>query len=422
MLTLNNEELKKVQVELKERNFNVKSASKEIMSIVKVNLLKENPWYGTFSFRINYKQIENEDFTVGVGWNGFTITMFYNPLFIVSVAKLSMPLMIMILQHEIEHIVRQHIFNATYFMPENIAKKYHPIWNVAGDALINHHLGMYVDGEKYSMVHKGENTIVNINNITTEIINIADKTIVDVFKLLMKNHKSQMDKGDSVKYILLQDLNNGSEEESDDNAIENTYLRRQILKGLCDITGRLAGSTPGHLKSYIDELSKAKIPFTKFLRSLLSRFYGSPKRTRMRTSRIIKVDNFVFPGNNIYGNNKIVLAIDTSGSIEKELFSRFMSELDKASEQLSINFCTFDYGIQQYGVYKKGMWRKISHSQGGTSFPILIEWLKKKHWLQYPVFVLSDGESNYPNIMKNDVFWCLTRDTKPPFGIYVPIE
>lgn len=420
MITLNKAEIDTIMDDLGKQDFNKIAVAKEVLSYSKANLLKDNAWYGTFSFRINYKPIEQDkDFTVGVGWDGFQITMFYNPLFVTAVAKHNNELMKLIFQHEIEHIVRQHIFNTTYFMQETIAKKYHPIWNIAGDAIINNRLGMSVVGEKYEMVHRGEHTTVTLDGKKTNIENISQKSIVEVFKTLLKNHKNQMDNG-SGQYVVMRDLD-GIGEESEESAAENTYLRKQILKGLCDVTSRLAGNTPGHLEQYIKQLAVSKIPFTRLLRNLLSKHYGKPKKTRMRISRTIKVGDFVFPGLNNYGNSKIVVSIDVSGSIDQKLFQQFMTEIDRASDLVDVFFVTFDAGITQFGKYKKGLWRKLKYSGGGTDFNVLWKFLKGKSLLQYPLFVLSDGYAEHVKSDKIDVYWCFFSNEKAKCGITLNI-
>ncbi len=119
-------------------------------------------------------------------------------------------------------------------------------------------------------------------------------------------------------------------------------------------------------------------------------------------------------------NIDVIIAIDTSGSIEDEVLTYFLTETQSilhAIRNVRITLIDCDSKIQQVKIYQSGE-SLINHNfkgRGGTSFYPVFEYMKN-----HPAKVLiyfTDGEARFPKYANFKVIWVLTdRDKIAPVG------
>ena len=123
-------------------------------------------------------------------------------------------------------------------------------------------------------------------------------------------------------------------------------------------------------------------------------------------------------GRKIKRLSKIAVAIDTSGSIDNELFNDFWNEIIGILKQgVEIVLIQCDYKIQS--IEKLSRFHKIPeiNGRGGTDFNPVLSWVKTKKEINGLVY-FTDGYASKPNIKVNiPILWCLYGNNDKKFDI-----
>jgi len=118
---------------------------------------------------------------------------------------------------------------------------------------------------------------------------------------------------------------------------------------------------------------------------------------------------------------KIVIAIDTSGSIDEELLSIFMAEVSSVMQSYpnyEIDLIMADAKVQSHKVFLPG--EPLDYEMiggGGTDFAPVFKYIDQE--ISYPTLLLyfTDGMGNFPQQeVSYDVLWIMTEEVDVPFG------
>jgi len=171
----------------------------------------------------------------------------------------------------------------------------------------------------------------------------------------------------------------GEGEEHDADAAEREAKKKVVQAA---IRAREAGNMPGDMESVIEELFTSH----KDWRDLLRKHLGGgsvPEQSWSRPNRRYIGDGDFLPGNAKHGPGEIVLAIDTSGSVNDDLLSRFMAEIQKINEDLQpekIHVLCCDTKVQwneTFNSYEK-VWANPL-GRGGTAFSPVFDWVENSN-------------------------------------------
>lgn len=207
--------------------------------------------------------------------------------------------------------------------------------------------------------------------------------------------------------------------------------RRALSQGRYD-------KIPGAFRGQLDELLGLGAESVTDWRSMLRRFLGSSSSTRLRTTR--KRESHRFPGSEgtrIQRKKKVLVAIDTSGSMSVPIIARLMDEvgnIEKAGAEVHViyfhdtlyNPLSPD-GSKPYFVYRRGM-AIPGVQRGGTDFEPIFQFAYGKDY--DAVIVLTDGYASMPQTqIRSRVLWVLTDQAnmdKPhlPWGphLFMPTD
>jgi len=118
---------------------------------------------------------------------------------------------------------------------------------------------------------------------------------------------------------------------------------------------------------------------------------------------------------------RIVIAIDTSGSIDEELLSAFLGEINSIMQSYpnyEIDVITADAKIQSHKVFLPGENLDYEVSGGGgTDFRPVFEYIDQ--YIDYPTLLLyfTDGMGTFPEQeAQYDVMWIMPEESEVPFG------
>ncbi|MCB0572175.1 MAG: hypothetical protein KDC66_20555 [Phaeodactylibacter sp.] len=168
------------------------------------------------------------------------------------------------------------------------------------------------------------------------------------------------------------------------------------------------GKLPGQLQAYLRDVAQRTAPATDWRRALRL-FAASSSRTRLKnTIRRPSKRYGTTPGIKIQRKQKLLVAIDTSGSVPDQDIQRFFSEIYQiwrhGAEVLVVE-C--DTEIKRQYPYR-GITPKFIMGRGGTDFNAPLEFANQ-HYLPDAVIYFTDGYAALPRTeSRRPVLWMIT--------------
>ncbi|KYJ87207.1 DUF2201 family putative metallopeptidase [Sulfurovum riftiae] len=124
---------------------------------------------------------------------------------------------------------------------------------------------------------------------------------------------------------------------------------------------------------------------------------------------------------------RIVIAVDTSGSIDEALLGTFLGEIESIMQSYpnyEIDLITADAKIQSHRVFLPGESLDYEVSGGGgTDFRPVFEYID--NYIDYPTLLLyfTDAEGTFPaNEPGYDLLWLIPEEREMPFGEVLILE
>ena len=353
-------------------------------------LLIENPFYGLFLLGLS-KVIDKSVETACVRKRGINCELVINPEYWETLDDIQQ---LNLIQHEIYHIVFQHMFMTPFF-------KNHEVLNVAADCEVNSYLQNLDD-----------------TWIVPSMFNAESKLGTKVYYDIIMNQTpppSPQGGGGS-------NSSNGLPDTKDDHSswdkefkecsdAEKQLIQNQInsqIKTAAEQTMKMRGTIPAEMKAVVDELFKPKprvFDWKAYFRRMLGSIYDiNIKKTRRKES-------IRLPGAAGIKHKKkvsILVAVDTSGSVNDEELKDFFSEITyiyKTGARITILEC--DAAISANYEYT-GKWTGKVHGRGGTDFQPVIDYYRKNIRDYAALVYFTDGECSIPDNVPRDTIWVIT--------------
>jgi len=173
-----------------------------------------------------------------------------------------------------------------------------------------------------------------------------------------------------------------------------------IRQGLAEAIAKYPGSVPGHLARWAQERLRPKVPWQKVLRSLVRSGlgvasgavdyrYGKPHR-RQATSAVI-LPRLIRP------QARILVCIDTSGSVEDRILSQFLAEVGGVAKVAGVPVDVAS-GDTELATFQRGIVDPAKvrvEGGGGTDMGQLLAQAWSRSQAQV-VVVLTDGWTPWP--------------------------
>lgn len=350
----------------------------------RTGLVLDAPFFGMLALRL---QLVEEPKIPTAAVDGKHI--FYNPEFI---AKQSYEETKTLIGHEVMHCVFEHIGRRGDREPRR--------WNQAGDFVINDVL-----------VDSGFTPIKGwLHNRA-----YAGMTTDHVYEMLPPND------GNGGAGDPLDDCQDGA---PDDAAVNNVDWKIATVQAAQ--AAQAMGKLPGKLARFIDELTNPKVDW----RAMLQRFISETSKNDyswQRPNKRFLGQGFYLPTLHSETMGEIVVAIDTSGSIDQATLNAFGSEI-KAIVQTSrpsktiVIYCDSDVNhVDEFGPNEELHFEM--HGGGGTAFKPVMDYVTENNITPVCLVYLTDlygdhkfAAPDYP------VLWCCTTDVVASFGETIPIE
>lgn len=378
-------------------------------------MLIENPFYGLFLLGLS-KVIDRSVETACVRKRGINCELVINPDYWNSQDDVQQ---MNLLQHEVYHIVFQHMFLWDSFPNKDI-------------------LGLATDCEVNSYLSNLDDSWV-----VPSIWNLPEKKgtkfyYEEIFKQVPPQQKHQQPGEDTRDS---QGNDNGMPQTKDDHSqwgkdfqecseAEKQLIQNQIkgqIKTAAEQTIKMRGTIPAELQKIIDEILKVKpriFDWKAYFRRMLGSIYDvNIKKTRRKES-------IRFPGAAGIKHKKkvsILVAIDTSSSVSNQELIDFFSEITyiyKAGARITILEC--DANISANYEYT-GKWTGKVHGRGGTDFQPVIDYYRKNIKDYAALVYFTDGECIIPDNVPRDTIWVITSEGNhnqeyPGRTLFIPKE
>jgi predicted metal-dependent peptidase len=124
---------------------------------------------------------------------------------------------------------------------------------------------------------------------------------------------------------------------------------------------------------------------------------------------------------------RIVIAIDTSGSVDERLLAAFLGEVEGIMQRYAnyeIDLVTADAKVQSHRVFLPGeMLAYRVSGGGGTDFRPVFDYIERE--ISYPTLLLyfTDGMGTFPKeLPAYDVMWVMPEVREVPFGEVLVLE
>ncbi len=272
--------------------------------------------------------------------------LYYDPDFILQQddAKLSK-----LIDHEMCHIVAKHV------LVNEKDKKQHMLNNIAMDIKVNKMIGIDWQDSMHCD-HRGD---FNYDGQTTNIQDVERKTWSEIKKIIKPMFKNKQPPNNPAhnKWGTGQGNNKGSKNKTNQN-------NQKINGMIAQAQGAGKGNIPGEIQRLIKDIFNPKVPWEIMLFKTIGEMI-SGDYSFSRPSKKGMANGIYLPGPAKEGF-KMVAHIDTSGSIGKEEFAKFVSEVIGAKAmypQMECHLIVCDHALR--AVYSDEDFSSVRFDGGG---------------------------------------------------------
>lgn len=352
-----------------------------------IQLLLKEPFYAHFLGGV-VRNITDEVPTAAVGVKNGRMNLFINEQFFLKELKTTSS-RVAVVKHEALHVLLKHCFRLNN-------KNYDSqLFNIAADIVVNQFIGNWD-------LPKNAITLNSFPGIGLE----ANMTVEWYYEKLSKNGVNP------EKYLQPSAIGDHSKWGSQMDSSVETELESMVIQAKNRTSSKDFGNVPDFIQRLVTEITDKRNTQIHWKRALQI-FSASSRKTRIYHSmKRVSKRYGTRPGIKIIRHQKLVVAIDTSGSIQDEHLNLFFSEIHgiwKQGAEIQIIEC--DTEVKRVYPYTG---KKTKHVQGGggTNFDPVFQHLVNTRSEQFDGCIyLTDGYAPKPTIKPPcKVFWVITSD------------
>lgn len=363
-------------------------------------LVQKEPFYYHFISQLRYTEVDN------IGGGSSAAVAYMNNTFVLILDKNLYPthdleVAAAILCHETLHFIFQHL--SSPFIQANATT-----WNWATDIAINTIMTY--------RLWEGALTADSVKKLLDIKEDFpAQKSALFYYSVLLK-YKDALEKKTGGKgkgepgegeIVISFDNHDGWGALTPEEKKTATFRLARMTK---DAMKKSNGKLPGNMKGAIEDLLKALEPLVdwrKPLRNWTGRCGGFElMQTNAKPNKYSH-----YPRTILLPGKRLLVAIDTSGSVCNKLLAQFFGELEAIAKYNEVDVMQVDWDIQgDVKPFKKGA-IKAGHKvfgRGGTHMPRIFDWLND-HKREYDgIVILTDMGTAFPTkeqVKHRKVLW-----------------
>ena len=474
--------------DVKESQLNeVRSDFLDMIELIKLFLISErDSYYGYFLMNMQTRANFCSNSIAGIRLNEFPAVFESNPLLL---CKFSLKEIIYIVCHEIEHIVLNHPAEMVKVNPEKDQQIFYE-FNLAADAAVNDRINYEIVVEKHKFMSEPEGCITSF--VLADMFRLRNikhmENYAYYFGLIRGKNDKQHQTGDGQpqnggeSMMQKQNKNDGTDDFSNSNdstvvqhpeenstvggTPENSgYTGNNGIVTSANCGGKIsdhewnAGNDtedaaavvrelvnasvgmmndesrslmPGYFMSEVEKINKPPVlSWQAILKKYVGTITADKKKTRTRLNRR-QPERFDLSGSIDDKVLKIVVAIDTSGSVDDHMIGQIMNEifaiLAKRKHDITIIECDAQVRRVYKAVTPADVKKKVT-GRGGTWFSPVIEYINEDKYFRDALLIyFTDGygETNIPRPRTYRNMWVVIDDArhlslKEPYGIVLSL-
>lgn len=354
-------------------------------------LLRREPFYA--HILANVTRVLTDDVpTMAVSFREEVFYLYVNPHFLLH--ELNPGERVAVLKHEVLHLIFKHLLR--------VKGKHPKIENIAADLVVNQYITPW-------NLPKGAILLSTFPELALDPMESMEYYYNQLLKLLEEGAEAQYP--ESCKALGTLQHEPWGIGIHDAWGEDGSEVAERKLKGILNEAKQKSsafGSLPYDIQRAINEwLAAPKISWKQVLRL----FTSSCGRTAIKTTRRKESKRFEGnPGRRIKRLRRMVVAIDTSGSVDEKLLGEFWTEIMAiytTGSEVTVLEC--DAKIQAvYDVRRTGTVPTMKGG-GGTRFDPVIAWANSARGYNGLIY-FTDGYASKPPPCKLPLLWCVYGD------------
>ena len=188
------------------------------------------------------------------------------------------------------------------------------------------------------------------------------------------------------------------------------------------------GNLPRGVARLVRQLRQSRVPWQRILRRYLQESLGKEEQSYLPPNRRRVWQEQYLPGPALAPRGRLVVAVDTSGSISDALLAEFAAELKAIAglcEELTVMTCDAKVHEEVKAGTLGAFLKKLNFKGGGgTDFRPVFDLVVKRRLRPDVLLYLTDGAGTFPKAAPKAyrVLWCLTAPGRIPWGRAVELR
>ncbi len=457
----------------------VRSDYLELLELIKLFLISErDSYYGFFLMNMQFSANFRANSIAGIKLNTFPPVFEANPLLL---CKFTLKEILYIVCHEIDHVVLNHPTEMVKANPSGNQQTFNE-FNLAADAAVNDRINYEIIAEKHNFLSAPDGLITSA--VLKKMFRM--KTILPMehyayYFNLIRDKRQKQEQNDGTESMngqesVMQKQNekdgtssgqknpsgeNGEKPSGSEPGLEGTEgeSEKEIVTA-ANCGGKLTdhnweagsdaedaqasvkefvnaavgmmndetrGMMPGYFMSEVEKINKPSvISWQTILKKYVGTITANKKKTRMRLNRR-QPERFDLSGSMDDKVLKIVVAIDTSGSVNDHMIGQIFNEIFAILAKRKHDITVIECDAEVRRVYRAKNPAEIKSKvtgRGGTRFTPAIEYINNDRYYRDALLIyFTDGygESEIPRPRTYRNMWVVIGDArhlsvKEPYG------
>lgn len=391
----------------------VRSDFLEMVELMKLFLISErDSYYGYFMMNLRFEADFWVNSIAGIRLNNFPPVFVSNPLLL---CKFSMKEILYIFCHEIDHIVLNHPVEMVKANPEGDPETYKR-FNLAADASVNDRINHEIESDKKQFLSAPEGCITsaslkkmfNLKKVlplesyayyfTLIREDVAKPTQAEQMLEKLKDRSCEPGESADTSVVTVANCDELSDHDwqtGEDPEETAAAVRELVNASVSMMNNESRGMMPGFFMCQVEAINKPPVlSWQSILKKYVGTIASSKIKTRTRLNRR-QPNRFDISGEVADKVLKIVVAIDTSGSVDDDqivtIFNEIFAILAKRKHEITVIEC--DSEIRRvYRARNAGEVKTKIAGRGGTCFTPVIEFINNdKHFRDALLIYFTDG-------------------------------
>ena len=425
----------------------VRSDFRSLIELLKLFLISErDSYYGFFLMNMQFRANFGMNSIAGIKLNTFPPVFEANPLLL---CKFSLKEILYIVCHEIDHVVLNHPAEMVKANPEGDPETFRA-FNLAADAAVNDRINYEIRTEKHGFLSAPDGVITS--GVLGKMFGLSMLRPMEnyayYFDLIREKQQQGGAPSNGQESVLLkQNGRDGTEpqqgagqadaenkivtaancsgklsdhdwEAGSDAEDAAATVRELVNAAVGMMSDEARGLMPGYFMSEVEKLNRPPVlSWQAILKKYVGTITANKRKTRTRLNRR-QPERFDLSGAMDDKVLKIVVAVDTSGSVDDHMIAQIMNEIFAILAKRKHDITVIECDAKVRRVYKARTPADIKKKvigRGGTCFSPVIEHVNKDKYFRDALLIyFTDGygEAEIPRPKTYRNIWVVIGDAR----------